>query len=41
MRMKKNKQMADLEKSEIFKITNSQHFFTKISGIGSWVDWIN
>ena len=32
--------MADSKKTEIFKITNSQKFFTKISQIGPWVSRI-
>ena len=32
--------VSDLNKGEIFNSTNSQYFFAKISGIGSWVSKI-
>jgi hypothetical protein len=34
-------QNGPLKKTEFFKTTNSQYFFTKISGVGPWVRNIN
>ena len=44
MGMKQNRilfQNGQLKNTEIFIIANSQHFFTKRSGIGPWVSMID
>ena len=36
-----NPKLAELKKTEFFKIANSQKFFAKISKIGPWISRID